>query len=150
MNTYEIPNLNNCYTALQVSEILGLDKNTILSRCKRGYYLGAIKTEPQPGNPHGQWLIPKSEIDNPTTTKDVATLTRQITPAELQQAFGQAITEAISQTVEPLHKTIDAQSKTIQSLTEQVERLKNITETLAKETRAERKAREDHWWKFWG
>jgi len=153
MDTYEKDNWDNFYTALEVAEILGLDKNTILSRCKKNYYTGAIKTDSMPGNPHGMWLIPKSEIDNPLMIKDVATLTRQITPAELEKSIGQAIAYAVTTAVEPLQQKID-------KLTQQLERsemnaVNNAISThkkldeLMTESRAERQAAKKSLWKFW-
>lgn len=108
-NEYEI---NNYYTASQVAEILGLDKRTIIYRCTKDWYSGAFKTAPPiDSKENGQWLIPKRCIDVPTEIKDVATLTRQINPAELERTIMTAITNSITQAIEPLHKKIDEQNQ---------------------------------------
>ena len=117
METYEIYSSDReYYTASEVAEIKGLDKNTILNRCKKGYYNTAVKRDPSLGNPHGLWLIRKSEIDTPTMSKDVATFTRQITPLELEKAINQAIAAAVFKAVAPLSEKIEKQTAEIEEL----------------------------------
>jgi hypothetical protein len=152
---------NDFYTAAEVAEILGLGKAAIIHRCKNGHYPGAVKAEPSPGNPAGMWLIPKAAIDNPTMTQDVAVLTRQINPAELERAIGQAISRAVQAAVEPLYVEIaelkanmnEGQTKLLNG--QEVAREQGLaqyrqTMELIQETRAERKAQQRKWWKFWG
>lgn len=127
MNTCEISKINNYYTASEVAEILGLDKHTILYRCKKGWYSTAIKTEPSTGNPHGQWLIDKCEIDAPHTVREVCTLTRQINPLELQQVISAAITQAVTNAIEPLNQKIEAQTALIYEQAEIIRQLQNET-----------------------
>lgn len=125
MNTCE----NEYYTSLEVAELLGLDKNTILQRCKRNWYEGAYKTDPTPGNPHGQWLIPKRLIDADTAhvIRDVATLTRQINPLELEKIIKQAIGQAVAAAVEPLNLKLDEQSTLIQQQAQIIQEFQNQT-----------------------
>lgn len=155
MNTYEISTQEKYYAASELAEILGLDKNTILNRCKKGYYMGAVKAGPSQGNPHGMWLIPKHEIDNPTMTRDVATLTRQITPSELEKTIGQAIAYAVTTAVEPLHQEISELKTKLDTMEKSQELLRvqglsiiKLQEDFITETRAERQAKKSRW-KFW-
>lgn len=150
MDTYKNANPNDYYTASEIAEILGLDKNTILNRCKKGYYARAIKLDPSSINPHGMWLIPKDEIDTPTTIKDVATLTRQITPAELQQAIQSAIGQAVADAVKPLHDEINNLKSQLDNVgkTQELLRVQGLTIIKKQEesielTRAERKSQEN-------
>lgn len=113
MNTYET---SDYYTAAEVANILGLNKSTIIHRCKNSFYSNAIKIKGGPGNPHGMWLIPKEQVDVPIVTHDVATLTRQITPAELERMISGAISVAVSDAIEPLQAKIDEQAHIIQQL----------------------------------
>lgn len=116
MNTYKNLNPDDYYTALELAEILGLEKNTIIYRCKKGYYPGSIKKEPDRTSPQGMWLIPKSLIDTPTVVKDVATFTRQVAPGDLAKILENAVVQAVEQAVEPLYKTIDEQTAKIKEL----------------------------------
>ena len=120
---------NEYYTSLEVAELLGLDKNTILQRCKKNWYDGAYKTDPTPGNPHGQWLIPKRliDIDTAHVIRDVATLTRQINPLELERVITQAITYAVVAAIEPLNLKLDEQAVLIQEQAQIIQELQNQT-----------------------
>lgn len=110
--------------------------------------MGAVKADAAPGNPHGMWLIPKNEIDTPTMIREVATLTKQLTPADLEKVIGQAIAHA----VRPLQEQIN-------KLTQQLEKAEKLSvqnaisthkklDDLISESRAERQAKKS-WWKFW-
>ena len=106
--------IDDYYTIAQVAEMLGLEKQTINSRCKKGYYEGAFKTEPNKtgGDPHGIWLIPKSCIDTPHLIQDVTVLTRQINPLELERIMTNAVTQAIN----PLTEKLENQAEIIRQL----------------------------------
>jgi hypothetical protein len=114
------------YTAAEVAEILGLEKNSIIHRCKKGYYSGVIKTEPDKSNTQGMWLIPISEIDTPVMTKEVATLTRQLTQVDLEKAFVSAVCNAI----EPLQEKIEAQTAEIKALQTEIETMNKKQEKI--------------------
>ena len=158
MSTYENNQQDEYYIASEVAEILALDKNTILNRCKKGFYPGAMKADPRPDNPHGVWLIPKRLIDTPTMTQEVVTLTRQITANELERAIAVAISQAVSAATEPLRDEI-------RELTAKISHLEiatyNTSQSISKkfdniieESRADHKAIETNkhrpWWNFWG
>jgi hypothetical protein len=132
------------YTALEVAEILGLNKNTIIHRCKTGHYPGAEKAGASPGNPHGMWLIPKVAIDTPTMFREVATLTRQIAPADLERMLAAA--------VEPLRAEI-AELKVNQADASNLAQTRHhLMMQEIQESRADRKAIEATkrpWWNFW-
>lgn len=113
MNTYDF---SEYYTAVKVAEILGLEKNTILARCRNGNYEGAIKTTPDVHPPHGQWLVPKALIDTPHMVKDVVNFTRQINPLELERSITNAISRSIIDVVEPLQRQLDEQAEIIKNL----------------------------------
>ena len=145
-NEYEI---NNYYTALQVAEILGLDKRTVIYRCTKDWYSGAFKTAPpQNSKENGQWLIPKRLIDVPTEIKDVATLTRQINPMELEKTINHAITHAVTAAVEPLNKKLEDQAEIIQKQAGTLQRIKENheqnTEKILKEIEQSRMANQTH------
>lgn len=154
LNTYKNEDF---YLASEVAEIEGLSKVAVIERCKKGFYSGAVKADPTPGNPHGAWLIPKNTIDNPVAIHDVANLTRQINVVELEQNIGQAITTAVNQAIEPLHQEITELKQ--QLTTAQDELRKQALEIhktherafsqFVEETRAERKKQQKAWWKFW-
>ena len=149
MSTYET---DQYYTPLEVADLLGLGKDAILQRCRKGHYEGAYKEGSTQGNPSGQWLIPKRLIDTPHLVQNVATLTRQINPMELERAITQSITAAVTQAVEPLAQKLDEQTETIrqlqasndsntQTIASKIEETnKNITE-LSRLS----KPKKDHW-----
>lgn len=89
------------YTVRQAAEIKGVTKQAINDGCKTGKYPGAKKVESSI-SPHGLWLIPKNLFDTPVITKDVAEITRQLTPAELKESFREAMREEL----EPLKDEI--------------------------------------------
>ena len=129
-NEYEI---NNYYTASQVAEILGLDKRTIIYRCTKSWYSGAFKTVPPiTSKENGQWLIPKRCIDVATEIKDVATLTRQINPAELERTIMVAITNSITHAIEPLHKKIDEQNQKLIDQASKIDQLQRQNDDTTK------------------
>ena len=132
MNTYDF---SEYYPAIKVAELLGLEKNTILNRCRNGFYDGAIKTTKEVHPPNGQWLIPKKLIDAPHLIQDVATLTRQISPAELERSITTAITNSITQTIEPLHQKIDEQNQKLIDQATKIDQLQKqnneITKTIS-------------------
>jgi len=137
MSTYEN---DQYYTPLEVAEILGLGKDAILQRCRKGHLEGAYKEPPTPGNPNGQWLIPRRLIDTPNAVQDVATLTRQINPMELERVMTNAIATAVSKTIEPLMIQLNEQSETIQKVKEQSEKnilISNANNEMAGEIKTE-------------
>jgi len=116
----------NYYTVAQVAELLGVTKQTINNRCKNGNYDGAFKTEPNRdiGDPHGMWLVPRICIDTPHIIQDVATLTRQINPAELQRVIVDSVNQAVTAAVEPLTQKLDDQAILIQQQNKLIEDLR--------------------------
>lgn len=92
---YQEANQEDFYTVRQVAEIKGVSKQAIAEGCKQGKYPGAHKVDSSV-SPRGVWLIPKKLIDNPVVIKDVAEVTRQLTPAELKGFFAEAIREEIN------------------------------------------------------
>lgn len=116
---------NNYYTSAEVAELKGVTRQSINNDIHAGKYTGAfqLKIGKRP------WLIPKSSVDIATTTTDVVNLTRQVTPAELQQLFTIAVQTAVKAELEPLQKEIAT--------------LKIELQSLITETRAERKSRDN-------
>ena len=115
---------NDYYTAGEVAEIRGVTRQTVNTDIHAGKYPGAFQL------PYGKrpWVIPKAAINQAVASQDVVTLSRQITPQELQQLFAAAVRTAVQAEIEPLQKEIAA--------------LKQELQTVITETRAERKTRE--------
>jgi hypothetical protein len=122
----------DCYTVAEVAKILNLSKQAVNSRCKSGYYEGAIPPKPNQvaGDPHGKWLIPKHLIDTPHIVQDVATLTRQISPTELERCVKSAITETMNAALDPFVQSFETQRKTIYEQTEKIRNLEGNIESL--------------------
>jgi cell division protein FtsB len=133
MNTYDF---SEYYPALEVAKTLKLEKNTILNRCRNGFYEGAIKTTKEIHPPNGQWLIPKHLIDTPHMVQDVVTITRQINPAELERSITAAITNSITQSIttvtEPLIQKIEQQNQKLSEQSTQINQLKKENDEITK------------------
>lgn len=133
--------INDYYSALEVAEIKGLTKQAIIDGCKKGKYLGAIKSQPDRTNKQGLWLIPKAVIDNPSTeltvtappqVEQIRSIIEVYTTENKQQqkAFEEASQKRHNEMVDILIR---------QSL--DIQRMKSAIENLEK--------REKPWWKIW-
>ena len=121
MDAYINEPIEDFYSAAESAQILKVSKQTVINRCQRGDFPGAHKTVPTKLNPHGQWLVPKAAIDQPVMTKDVAVLTKQINPAEFQQALAVIVQQAVADATAPLQKQIDELRSTNEKLIVAVE-----------------------------
>lgn len=124
------------YTAAEVAQIKGVTRQAVNNDIHAGKYPGAF----QLGMGKRPWLIPKSAIDTPTSTQDVVNITRQLTPAELQQLFNTAVQTAVQAEIQPLKEEI-ATLKT--ELLQRDEAIVKKIDSFIDETRAERRAREN-------
>ena len=151
LDSYKI---EDYYTMAEVAKMLGLEKQTIYLRCKGGFYTGAFKTEPTGTDKKGLWLIPKSCIDTPHLIQDVATLTRQINPLELERAMTNAIMTAVTRATEPLTEKLNEQSLLIRQLQENAEssthKIDEISQNVGELSRSARKqSDQDPDWSLW-
>ena len=123
-----IPPVNDCYTAEEVSKILGLKKEAILKRCRTGKFIGAYKAEPTATVPAGQWFIPRAAIDQSTATQEIIVLPQAMTPEAMtlaiRQAINQGIAERMGAVVGPLTDEIKAMRAEIGELKLQLEEKK--------------------------
>lgn len=155
--------MSDYYTASQVAQILGLEKRTIITRCVKRQFEGAFKTTPPEGSKeNGIWLIPKRVIDQPHTISDVASLTRQVSPVELERSIGQAIAKNVTAAIEPLQQKLNEQAVIIERQQQKItelegkldanhDEIKSSLMNLADlvETRTERLSKKKKsWWPF--
>lgn len=111
------------YSASEAAKILGLTKNAVINRCQKGYWPGAHKAPGSKVNPNGQWVIPKAALNAPVVTQDVAVLTRQINPVELEKALAAVVRQAVSSATVPLQQeiaTLKAETHRQQKLLEEI------------------------------
>ena len=152
LDSYKI---EDYYTMAKVADMLGLSKQSIYLRCKKGFYAGAFKTEPTDTDEKGIWLIPKSCIDTPHLIQNVAILTRQINPMELERAMTNAVTTAITHAIEPLAEQLANQAETIRQLQANTEssthKIDEINKGVGELTRSARKQSDQDpdisWWR---
>lgn len=122
------------YTSAEVAEIKGVTRQAVNNDIHAGKYPGAFQL--QIGKK--PWLIPKAVIDNSVVTQDVVTLTRHMTPGELQQLFNNAVQTAVRAEIEQLKRDLTERDLVMH---QQAEDLKETLNNFISETRAERKAK---------
>ena len=122
------------YTIRQVTEIKGITRQSVLEGCKRGQYPGAYKTTPDTLNRQGVWMIPKQAIKEAVMTQEVMTVTRALTPADLQIM----IENAVGQKMQEYEQRIE-------------QRLENHDRLLIETLRAiqVKNEKKKPFWKFW-
>lgn len=135
------------YTAKEVAEIEGVNPKTIKVRCQEGKYPGAYKSAPTADNPSGTWFIPRNLVG---LIKDVAIINKS------NQLTTEDFLNSIADIVRPLNEKIESQAQRIEQLENMVNATYTAVDTVKKEfrdfiteTRAERKAKEKPWYKFW-
>lgn len=131
------------YTAGDVAKIKGIKRQSVIEGCKRGQYPGAFKTDPDSVNRQGLWLIPKAVIDSSaaTITKDVVTVTRPLSPADLQVIMKQSVKEAVDESMKQFEQNLEARLDARDQL---------LMETLhAIQEKNQHESKKKPFWKFW-
>lgn len=99
----------------QVSQILGVSKDTVRRRIRAG----ELQAEKHPGPYGDQWLLPDFQFDQARIVHDVVPVTRQITITELQAAMQKVVADAVAtQTAELIAK--------VEQLTTDMEKQKEL------------------------
>jgi predicted transcriptional regulator len=104
------------YTIREVAEIKGITRQSVLEGCKRGQYPGAYKTPPDGMNRQGVWMIPKQAIDEAVMTQEVATVTRALTPADLQAMIDKAVGQKIQEHEQRLEQRLENHDKLLMEI----------------------------------
>jgi len=122
------------YTAAQVAEIKGITKQAVLAGCQKNKYPGAIKTKPDAINTKGVWLVPKNLVDTPIMTKDVISVTRNLTPADLQTMIEQSVEKVVDNRINRLEKRLENHDKLLMETLRAIQQKNENKKSL---------------WKFW-
>ena len=123
------------YTVSEVAKIKGITRQSVIDGCKRGKYPGAYKTVPDTVNRQGVWQIPKNVIDGAVVTQDVVTVTRALTPADLQTMIEKAVGQKMWEYEQRIEKRLDSHDQL----------LMNTLRAVQEKNENKKKS----FWKFW-
>lgn len=132
---------DNYYTAAEVAKIKGIRRQSVIDGCKRGQYPGAFKTVPDALNRQGIWRIPKALIDTAAAAQEVVTVTRPLTPADLQAVIHQTVQAAIDERMTQYERRLENHDRLL------METLRAVQ--ARNEAAAQEEEKKKPWYKFW-
>jgi len=126
---------SNLLTIEETAQLLKVSKDTVRRRIKAGEY----EAEKIDGAYGEQWFLPKNQFDYAVETREVVSVNRAVSVAELQQGMQKAIadaltpiiaeTTALKEQVSILESKIDKQEKALDNHFKLVdERLRTIAD----------------------